>query len=162
MRQLRGLGEASVEIALQRMPRLQRRWQWAKLLADLGIVRGDVVDALTAGVRDRKLPEPDRAWAAAALARLGRMDLVIAEAERLPRTAVLRGLAAPYTSFRDHATVHLPLDYAPLEAALSGHPELATEMLDALAPGSGFCTLEPAEVETALAAQAREPAAPGV
>lgn len=151
-RLLRELGEASVDVALERMPRSQRRWQWAKLLADLGIPRDDAVDALATVLRAKKLPEPDRAWAAAALARLGRLDLVLAEVERMPRPVLLRGLAAPYTSFRDRAVRHLPLDYAPLEAALAEHPELAEPMLDELRPGSGYCTIEPAEAATARAA----------
>ncbi|MCM3658854.1 DUF4303 domain-containing protein [Agromyces mediolanus] len=151
-RLLLGLGEASVDVALERMPRSQRRWQWAKLLADLGIPRDGAIEALATVLRAKKLPEPDRAWAAAALARLGRLDLVLAEAERVPRTVLLRGLAAPYTSFRDRAVRHLPLDYAPLEAALTAHPELAEAMLDELRPGSGFCTIDPGEASTARAA----------
>ncbi|MFK4730491.1 DUF4303 domain-containing protein [Agromyces mediolanus] len=151
-RLLRGLGEASVDVALERMPRSHRRWQWAKLLADLGIPRADAIDALASVLRAKKLPEPDRAWAAAALARLGRLDLVLAEAERMPRSVLLRGLAAPYTSFRDRAVRHLPLDYAPLESALGAHPELAEAMLDELRPGSGYCTIDPDEADTARAA----------
>lgn len=152
MRLLTGLGPDAVAVAVERMPHSPDRWRWAKLLADVGIADPTAIEALTAVVRGRSLSEPDRAWAAAALARLGRLDLVLAERDAVPRAVLVRGLIAPYTSFRDHAAVHLPLDYAPLEEALADDPALAAETLRELAPGSGYCTLKAAEIATARAA----------
>lgn len=152
MQLLRGLGEAAVDVAVQRVSSSRKRWVWAKLLADAGIDRADAVEALMSVMRSVEQSEPDRCWAAAALARLDHMDAVVAEASRLPRSVLKRGLAAPYTSFRDDAAVHPPLDYAPLEAALDAHPGLDAVMLEELQPGSGYCTIDASEVETAMAA----------
>ena len=147
MRQLVRLGADATTVALERMPRSRDRWRWAKLLADVGIAEPRVIDALAVVMKSKKLSEPDRAWAAAALARLGSLEIVLSERERLPRAVLLRGLAAPYTSFRDHSAVHLRLDYQPLAQALADDPTLEVEMLEALAPGSGYCTLRSDEVE---------------
>ena len=143
------LGADAVGVAVARIARSRDRWRYAKLLADLGVPSPEAIDALTDVVRGTRLSEPDRAWAGAALARLGRFDLVLADHERIPRAVLRRALAAPYTSFRDHAAIHPPLDYAPLESALSADLALADQMLDELSPGSGYCTLEPDEVDTA-------------
>lgn len=151
-RLLAELGRVAVVLASERLPRVRDAWRWAKLLADLGIPDPAAVEALLAVVLGRRLPETSRAWAAAALSRLGRLDLVLADREQIPRSVLLRALAAPYTSFRDQGVVHLPLDYAPLEGVLAGDPELAAEMLEELRPGSGYCALTPDEVETARAA----------
>lgn len=148
-RLLKGLGADAVSVAVERMPRSADRWRWAKLLADVGIADPAAVDALSEVLLARRLTEPDRAWAAAALVRLGQLDRVLAERERLPREVFVRGLAAPFTSFRDHAVSHLPLDYSPLEQVLADDEELANEVLVALSPGSGYCTIEPAEIATA-------------
>lgn len=143
------LGPDAAAVAVERMPRSRDRWRWAKVLADTGIADDSVIEALTAVMKGKKLSEPDRAWAAGALARLGRLDVVLAERERLPQPVLVRALAAPYTSFRDHAVTHVPLDYAPLEQVLADDEALAAEMLDALAPGSGYCAITRDEVETA-------------
>lgn len=143
------LGADAVGVAVARIARSRDRWRYAKLLADLGVPSPEAIDALVDVLRGTRLSEPDRAWAGAALARLGRLDLVLVDRERIPRAVLRRALAAPYTSFRDHAAIHPPLDYAPLERALSADLALADEMLDELSPGSGYCTLEPDEVDTA-------------
>jgi hypothetical protein len=149
MRILTGLGTDAVGVAVTRIARSRDRWRYAKLLADLGVPSPEAIDALADVLRGKRLSEPDRAWAGAALARLGRLDLVLADRDRIPRAVLRRALAAPFTSFRDHVAIRRPLDYAPLESALSDDPALADEMLDELSPGSGYCTLEPDEVDTA-------------
>lgn len=113
-RVLTGLGEHAVDVAIERMPRSRDGWRWAKLLADVGIADPAVIDALAGMLGGKRRSEPDLAWAAAALSRLGRLDVVLAERSRIPRAVLRRALAAPLTSFRDQAVVHLPLDYAPL------------------------------------------------
>ncbi|MFC9985072.1 DUF4303 domain-containing protein [Microbacterium keratanolyticum] len=148
------LGPDAAAVAVERMPRSRDRWRWAKVLADTGIADDSVIEALTTVMKGKKLSEPDRAWAAAALARLGRLDVVLAEGARVPRPVLRRALAAPFTSFRDHAVTHIPLDYTPLEEALATDAALAEEMLAELAPGSGYCAITPAEVDTARAALA--------
>jgi hypothetical protein len=146
---LRELGRDAVPTVLDRIRRAREKWQWAKLLGELGESSDDVVDALDAVVATRSLSVPDRAWAAAALARLGRMDVAVARIERLPEEVAVRALTAPYTSFRDIG-VPTPLDYAPLEAALTAHPSLHDPVCVRLAPGSGYCVLAADEVEVAF------------
>ncbi|MFJ1613444.1 DUF4303 domain-containing protein [Streptomyces sp. NPDC088846] len=147
---LRTLGAVAVPAALERLDRSREKWRWAKLLADLGIASAEVSEALERTMTSRRLSEPDRAWAAAALARLGRMDLVAARLDSLPEEVAARGLAAPYTSFRDHGA-HGLLDYTPLENALAAHRHWHDAVLRQLSPGRGLCALGPDEVETALA-----------
>ncbi len=151
-RVLTGLGEHVVDVAIERMPRSRDGWRWAKLLADVGIADPAVIGALAGMLGGRRRSEPDLAWAAAALSRLGRLDIVLAERSRLPRAVLRRALAAPLTSFRDQAVVHLPLDYAPLASALAEEESLAAEMLEELSPGSGYCRIDPGEADTARAA----------
>jgi hypothetical protein len=146
---LRELGTDAVSAILEHLPVAREKWLWAKLLGELGIPTTEVVAALDAIVGNRRLGEPDRAWAAAALSRLGRMDLVTARLDRLPREVAVRGLTAPYTSFRD-VGVHQPLDYGPLEAALTEHPALHDAVCDRLSPGSGYCTIDADEAEAAF------------
>lgn len=149
---LTGLGRDAVRVAAERLPHARDRWRWAKLLADIGIPEPGALAALFAVVRDRRAPETGRSWAADALARLGRLDLVLAERDRISREVLRGALAAPFTSFRDRAVRHRALDYSELERVLLADPDLAAEMLDELHPGRGFCALRPDEVETARAA----------
>ncbi|MET9657536.1 DUF4303 domain-containing protein [Streptomyces sp. NPDC006510] len=148
---LRVLGALTVPAALARLNRSHEGWRWAKLLADIGIASTEVSDALERTMTNKRLGEPDRAWAAAALSRLGRVDLVVKRLDSIPQEVAARGLAAPYTSFRDHGA-HGPLDYAPLEDALTAYPDHHAAVLGQLAPGRGFCAIDPDEAETALAA----------
>jgi hypothetical protein len=162
---LRALGGPAVLAAvLDHLPGAREKWRWAALLAEVAPAAApgpppDVVAALEPVMADRGLPEPDRAWAAAALALLDRMDLVAARLDRLPKEVALAGLTAPYTSFRDRRA-HGGLDYGPLEAALAGRSEWHDAVLRRLSPGSGFCEIGPDDVETALAGL--EPALPAV
>ncbi|MFI5750626.1 DUF4303 domain-containing protein [Streptomyces sp. NPDC051644] len=147
---LRTLGTVAVPAALERLGRSRERWRWAKLLADIGVASTEVFDALERTMTSKRLSEPDRAWAAAALARLGRMDLVATRLDSVPPEVAVRGLTAPYTSFRDHGA-HGLLDYTPLENALTTHQGWHDAVLRQLSPGRGFCAIGPDEVETALA-----------
>ncbi|PTR28765.1 uncharacterized protein DUF4303 [Rhodococcus sp. OK519] len=146
---LRDLGDAAVPAVLGRLSRAREKWQWAKLLGEIGDASNGVVDALEAVVAKPSLPVPDRAWAAAALARLGRMGVVIARIDGLPEEVAVRGLSAPYTSFRDVGVPTL-LDYAPLEEALTAHPALHDPVCARLSPGSGYCVLATDEIEVAF------------
>ena len=147
---LREIGPAVVPLVVERLATSRERWQWAMLLAELGDAGQEVIAALEPVLANRKLPEPDRAWAAAALARLGRMDLVTARLVTLPEEVGTRGLTGPYMSFRDHG-VHGPLDYTPLADALTRHPDWQPAVLRRFAPGGAFCVLDPDEVPAALA-----------
>ncbi|GAB2495407.1 DUF4303 domain-containing protein [Nocardiopsis aegyptia] len=148
-------GPTTLAAVLDHLPGAREKWRWAKLLAEIAPAATPgapqaVIAALEPVMTDTSLPEPDRAWAAAALARLDRMDLVAARLDRLPEGVAVRGLTAPYTSFRDHGA-HGGLDYEPLEQALADRPEWHDAVLRRLSPGSGFCAIGPEEVETALA-----------
>ncbi|MDV9194210.1 DUF4303 domain-containing protein [Streptomyces sp. Wh19] len=153
MQWLRALGGLSVPAALARLDGSPDKWLWAKLLADIGIASAEVSDALERTMANKHLDEPDRSWAAAALSRLGRMDLVVKRLDSIPPGVAVQGFAAPYTSFRDHGT-HGPLDYAPLESALAVCPDHHPAVSEQLAPGRGLCSIGPDEAGTALAALA--------
>ncbi|MFG3531027.1 DUF4303 domain-containing protein [Streptomyces sp. NPDC047917] len=148
---LRTLGELAVPAALARLDGSPDKWLWAKLLADIGIASDGVSDALERTMTNEHLDEPDRSWAAAALSRLGRMDLVVKRLDVIPPGVAAQGFAAPYTSFRDHGA-HGPLDYAPLESALAVCPDHGPAVSEQLAPGRGLCSIGPDEAGTALAA----------
>jgi hypothetical protein len=148
---LKEIGPAVVPLVVTRLSQAREKWQWAMLLAELGVADDTVIDALETVLDNKKLREPDRAWAAAALARLGRMDLVTERLPRLPEEVGVRGLTGPYMSFRD-AGVHGPLDYAPLADALTRHPSWEAAVMKRFAPGGAFCELSRDEVPTALAA----------
>ncbi|MFD0342386.1 DUF4303 domain-containing protein [Streptomyces sp. NPDC127117] len=150
---LRALGVLAVPAALARLDGSTDKWFWAKLLADIGIASAEVSAALERTMTNTRLDEPDRSWAAAALSRLGRMDLVVKRLDSIPPGVAAQGFAAPYTSFRDHGA-HGPLDYAPLESALAMCPDHRPAVFEQLAPGRGLCSIGPDEAETALAALA--------
>jgi hypothetical protein len=155
---LRETGAAAVPRVVEQLTLDREKWQWAKLLAELGVPDEPVIAALEAVLVNEKLREPDRAWAAAALARLCRMDLVADRLERLPDEVGVRGLTGPYLSFRDQG-VHGPLDYTPLADALTRHPSWQETVLKQFTPGGAFCELDRDEVPTALAALASPHAA---
>lgn len=88
---------------------------------------------------------PNRAWAASALSRLGRMDLIAERINDLPKEVVVQGLGHPYGSFRDVGN-HAPLDYRPLEAVLEAHPEFDEVLLEY---GGVPCRIDATEVAEA-------------
>ncbi|MGN9807474.1 HEAT repeat domain-containing protein [Micromonospora sp. L32] len=128
--------------------RAERAWKAAKLLADLGLPDEEVIGALTAALN--RLDGPDQLWTARALARLGRLDLILDHADRLPQEAVVTAVAAPYTSFRDQGRTPLALNYRPLEDVLTSRPEYATALAEELKPGTPPCRINTDEVDEAL------------
>jgi hypothetical protein len=123
-------------------------WQACMLLAEINHSTAEVISALEAVMGNAAANESERAWAASALARLDRMDLIAAHLDELPLEVAARGLSAPYRSFRDRGK-HRPLDYRPLETVLAQHPDIEPAVAEALAPGCGFCTLDADEVAAA-------------
>jgi hypothetical protein len=89
-------------------------------------------------------------WVAVALSRLGRLDLVLSQAESLPPDVVVSAVAAPYTSFRDHAVVAPPLDYRPLADFIEQRPAYLPALDQHLAPGNGFSAIAAHEVDAAV------------
>ncbi|MBB4863132.1 hypothetical protein HNP46_001979 [Pseudomonas nitritireducens] len=147
---VRALGEAAVpallDVVAGRSP--GEAWQASMLLAEINHSTDEVIATLESAMGDVAAGESERAWAASALARLGRMDLIAAHLGELPVEVAARGLSAPYRSFRDRGR-HRTLDYRPLEDVLARHPQLAPAVAEALAPGCGFCTLKADEVAAA-------------
>ncbi|GLY47721.1 DUF4303 domain-containing protein [Lentzea sp. NBRC 102530] len=123
-----------------------RAWQAAKLLADIGRPTDSVITALEATLAHAGA----RHWAAVALSRLGRLDLVLARADSLPADVVAGAVAAPYTSFRDHGVVSAPLDYRPLAEVAERKPAYLAAVEARLAPGTGCCEITTAEVDVAV------------
>ncbi|MGW4918200.1 hypothetical protein ACWEPO_18090 [Streptomyces albidoflavus] len=146
---LRAVGADAVPQVVERLADARVKWPWAKLLAELRVSTEAVTGTLARVATDRRADGADRAWAARALSRLGRTDLLLALADRLPEEVTAQGLAAPYTAFRD-VGAHAPLDYRPLEQALDTRPGLHAAVLDAFRPGRSLCETGPAEADAAL------------
>ncbi|MEU2613986.1 HEAT repeat domain-containing protein [Micromonospora sp. NPDC007271] len=123
-------------------------WKAAKLLADIGRPDDDVVQALHAALT--RSSGPDQSWVARALSRLGRLDLVLAQIDRLPREVVVGAVAAPYTSFRNQAVTAPRLDYRPLQDVIERRPAYATALAQELQPGRGYCDVTVDEVDDAI------------
>ncbi|WP_248960629.1 hypothetical protein [Sphaerisporangium perillae] len=87
---------------------------------------------------------------ATALSRLGRLDLVLDKVDRLPEGAVIGAVAAPYTSFRNHAVAPLQLDYRPLEDVIERWPVYVPALAEGLKPGRGYCDITVDEVDEAV------------
>ncbi len=147
---LRASGSAALAslIPLLAVPGLA--WRAAKLAAELGRPDEEAIRALSAALTTST--GPDQSWVGAALARLGRLDLVLAHADRLPREVVVRAAAAPYTSFRDDTAAPPPLDYGPLAELSARSSTYAAALAEELRPGSGYCAITVAEVDTAVRA----------
>jgi len=146
---LRGLGRAAVEALLPLLAVDGRAWEAARLLADIGRPDDDVVAGLTDALDRRQ--GSDREWAARALSRLGRLDIVLNRVDRLPSSVVVTAVAAPYESVRDHSVAPPRLDYTPLTEVIERWPELEPALREALKPGTPFCRISREEVDEALA-----------
>lgn len=146
-RALCGLGVAAVPALIERLSHGDNRWQAAKLLADIGHASDAVITALTRALRCTT--SADRDWVARALSRLGRLDLVMTE-PGLPAETVVTAVAAPFSSFRDHAVAPPLLDYRLIDLFLAGHPHLADALAGELKAGSGYCTIRAEEVDIAV------------
>ena len=149
---VRELGEAAIPALIDVVIGRARGgiWKACMLLAEINLSTPEVIAALEQVMTNPKADEPTRCWAASALARLDRMDLIVQHAAQLPVDIVATGLAAPYTSFRDKGK-HSSLNYAPLEAILREHPEFTDAVAKELKPGSGFCEIDASEVAAARA-----------
>ena len=103
---LRDIGAPAVPLVVARLSQGRERWRWAKLLAELGVADAPVIEALDAVLVGRKLPEPDRAWAAAALKRFapgGAFCVLTREEVPTARAA----LSSPHPAIRRHAEATL-------------------------------------------------------
>ncbi len=149
-RELRRLGAAAIPALLPLLRLSGQAWQAAMLLADIGLPDREAIAALDAALT--RLDGADRSWAARALSRLGRLELVLARIDALDEDTVVSAVAAPYTAFRDRAVPPPPLDYRPLEEFLERNPARAASVAEELQPGRSFCTITAGEVDTALAA----------
>jgi hypothetical protein len=145
---LRAVGQAAIPALLPLLDLAGPAWRAAKILADVGHADDGVIRALDDALTRHE--EPDQSWIACALSRLGSGHLVLAKAGQLPDEVVVSAIAAPYTSFRDHAARPLPLDYQPLADSLEHRPQYVPALTRRLRPGSGECTIRPSEVEEAL------------
>ncbi|RKS79884.1 uncharacterized protein DUF4303 [Actinomadura pelletieri DSM 43383] len=144
---LRELGPAAHSALIDLLSHGPRKWEAAKLLADIGEATDEVIEALTHALRHTT--GPDRQWTAAALSRLNRLDVVLS-APDLPTETIVTAVAAPYRAFRDHAITPQPLTYAPLERFLADHPQLRDGISEKLSPGTSYCTIRAEEVSTAI------------
>ncbi|MEW9527412.1 DUF4303 domain-containing protein [Microbispora sp. NPDC049125] len=145
---LRALGPAAFPALIPMLAVEDRAWKAAKLLADIGRPDDDVVRALDAGLTRHE--GADQSWVAAALSRLGRLDLVLDKVDRLPEEAVVRAVAAPYTSFRNHVVAPPRLDYRPLEDVIERWPTYVPALAEELKPGRGYCDITVDEVDEAV------------
>lgn len=143
---LRDLGPAAFPALIDLLGSADGAWQAAKILADIGRPTESVIHALYLALGHADADH----WAAIALSRLGRLDLVLARADSLSEGVVASAVAGPYTSFRDHAVVTLPLDYRPLAWVIEHWPGYLPALTESLTPGSGYCRITAAEVDTAL------------
>ncbi|MFI5490506.1 DUF4303 domain-containing protein [Micromonospora echinaurantiaca] len=145
---LRELGPAAFSALLPMLAFPDQAWRAARLLADIGQPDDDVVRELEAALTKRT--GPDKVWVAIALSRLGRLDLVLDQVDRLPVDVVVSAVAAPYTSFRNRAVAPLPLSYLPLERVIERWPAFVPALTKELKPGRGYCDITADEVDEAV------------
>ena len=146
--ELRALGPAAFPALLPLLAAPERAWRVAKLLADIGRPDEAVLRGLDAALT--RHDGSDQAWVARALARLGRMDLVLNQVDRLPEDVVIGAVTAPYTSFRNSAVAPPPLDYRPLADVIARWPAFAPAVAEELKPGRGYCDITHDEVDEAV------------
>lgn len=125
----------------------------ARLLAQINHDSAEVRDALELLMCSNEADINTRSWAASALARLGHSELILKHVASLPRPVVVRGISDPLSSFRDRGA-HRPLDYSPIERLLEDYPDFEDELAAQLRPGSGYCTIDAWEADTARSALA--------
>jgi hypothetical protein len=144
---LRDLGPMAFPSLIPLLDVPDRAWQAAKLLADIGRPDDRVVRALCDAL---STDGTGLGSVAAALSRLGWLDLVLDQAERLPPEVVVDAVAAPYTSFRDDAVTVPPLDYRPLADFIERRPAYVPALDERLQPGHGYCDITVDEVDAAV------------
>jgi len=147
---LRGLGSAAIPALVALLRQREDAWLAAKLLADIGVPDDTVISALSAALATSTPDSPDQLWSCTALARLDRLDLVLARASDLSPEALASAVTARYTAFRDHGAHPLSLDYRPLEEFLSANESIAPAVAEELKPGTSYCDISAAEVPEAL------------
>ncbi|HEX5540248.1 MAG TPA: DUF4303 domain-containing protein [Micromonospora sp.] len=146
---LRDLGSAAFPALIPMLAAKGRAWQGAKLLADIGRPDDDVVRALHAALT--WCEGSDQSWVACALSRLGRLDLVLDQVDRLPQRVVVSTVVAPYTSFRNHTVaVARRLDYRPLRDVIERWPAYIPALVEELKPGRGYCDITVDEVDEVI------------
>jgi Domain of unknown function (DUF4303)/HEAT repeats len=145
---LRSLGSAAFPALIPMLAVNGRAWEAAKLLAEVGQPDDDVIRALDAALTRRE--GPDQSWVASALSRLGRLDLVLDQVDRLPKDVVISAAAAPYTSFRNYAVAALRLDYRPLEDVIERWSAYVLGLAEELKPGRAYCDITIDEVDEAI------------
>jgi hypothetical protein len=145
---LRDLGPAAFPALIPMLAVKDRAWQAAKLLADIGQPDDGVVRALDAALT--RAEGPDQLWVARALSRVGRLDLVLNQSDRLPEEVVICAVAASYTSFRDHTVTPRRLDYRLLEDVIERRPVCVQALAEELKPGRGYCDITVDEVDEAI------------
>ncbi|WP_158581649.1 HEAT repeat domain-containing protein [Actinomadura spongiicola] len=143
---LRELGPIAHPALIDLLSHGPERWKAAKLLADIGHPTDEVIAALTRALRHTT--GADQHWTAAALSRLNRLEVVLS-APGLPTGVIVDAVAAPYTTFRDHAVTPPLLTYDPLERFLADHPQLRDAISERLRPGTSYCTIRAEEVGVA-------------
>jgi hypothetical protein len=143
---LRELGPVALSALTDLLSHGPDRWRAAMLLADIGCAPDEVIEALAHALRHTT--GSDRNWVAAALSRLERLDVVLADPS-LPGDTVVTAVAAPYLAFRDDAISPPLLDYRPLERFLTDYPQLSDVVTKELRPGTSYCTIRAGEVGTA-------------
>jgi HEAT repeat protein len=142
---LRAMGPAAFPALIPLLGIKGQAWTAAKLLADIGQPDDGVVDALDAALV--RLDQSDQLWVARALSRLGRLDLVLDKADRLPEETVVAAVAAPFSRFRDHAVSPLRLNYRSLEDFIERRPAYVHALAEELKPGRGHCHITIGEVD---------------
>jgi hypothetical protein len=145
---LRHFGPAAFPALVPMLAVAGRAWQAAKLLADIGQPDNAVVGALHAALT--RCEGSDLSWVARALARMGRLDLVLDQPDRLPQDVVISAVAAPYTSFRNQAVAAPRLDYRPLQDVIERWPAYVPALAEELKPGRGYCDITVDEVAEAV------------
>lgn len=136
---LRAAGVAAVPALLPLLREPGKAWQAARMLGSIagGDPPTEVLVALEVALRQLPPGSSDQLWAARALAALGRLDVVLRQANELPVEAIVAAVEAPYSSWRDEATSPLPLNYRPLEEFLAANPEHEASLRQAVV-GSHF------------------------
>jgi hypothetical protein len=145
---LRDLGPAAFPVLIPIVASPDKSWRSAKLLADIGQPDDSVVRALEAALM--RTDGANQSWVAAALSRLGRLDLVLDQANELPQDVVVGAVAAPYTSFRDQAATPPQLDYSALAKVIERWPAYVPALAEELQPGRTYCRITIHEVDEAV------------
>lgn len=130
------LGRAEPDLALDAiMSRVREttdvpEWRWMFVIDRIRISRPDVVEYLTSRMRTARGDESASRWSAGPLVTLGHTDIVVTQFDSL-NPGAYDVFGGPYRALDpDH-----PLDYRPLEAALTAHPEIERALVSVMGTG---------------------------